>query len=223
MFAKLSSGARELPGLVKGGLARVLSAGSSAAKALEGAYANPAKVWRRLGCAPYTFDGKTQMPSTWRGGRSGKLPASEWEACGYSPRRRSIAYLVGDLIVKANKLKQAGAGGVGVDAEELAARPGPYRVRYDEAKAAVAALHPDYPKQRCHYHGMLLATKRLLRELWRAWRDCWGEGDADTDIARATPVPPPPPEVAEVPRTPRRRSAKIAAPPRQGLPAAAGV
>lgn len=138
-------------------------------------YENPAKVWRRLGCAPWTFDDKTLMGSTWRIGKEGRLPASEWEAFGYSPRRRSIAYLIGEGLVKQN-------GGSKVCGEEngekkdvtdagITARPcGPYRARYDEAKVLAKQSHPDWSDLRCHRHGMLLATKRLLRELWIQWR-----------------------------------------------------
>ena len=113
-------------------------------------YANPAKVWRRMGCAPLEFDGQTLMGATWRSGKQGKLPAEKWGEFGYSPRRRSIAYLIGEGIVKQNG-------------------DGPYRRRYDEAKEKIQQAHPDYPKQRCHRHGMLLATKLLLKELWAEW------------------------------------------------------
>lgn len=117
-------------------------------------YANPAKVWRRLGCAPWTFNGQTLMGATWRGqGKSlGKLPKDEWSRFGYSPRRRSIAYLIGEGMVKQNG-------------------EGPYRTRYDEMKAKCQQEHPDYPKMRCHRHGMLLATKLLLKNLWIEWND----------------------------------------------------
>ncbi len=108
-------------------------------------YANPAKVWKRLGLAP--FQGK--MPSTWRKGKEGKLSAEQWTEIGYSPRRRSIMFVVGENIVKQNK--------------------GSYRKRYDEAKAAAHVNHPDWSDGRCHWHGMLLATKRLVRDLWKAW------------------------------------------------------
>ena len=113
-------------------------------------YAGPAKVWRRMGCAPFESHGKVHMGSTWRFGKEGKLSADEWTAFGYSPRRRSIAYLIGDCLIKANKSI--------------------YRARYDEAKATIAAAHPDYQPMRCHRHGMLLATKLLLKNLWVAWR-----------------------------------------------------
>lgn len=108
-------------------------------------YANPAKVWKRLGLAP--FQGK--MPSTWRRGAEGKLSAEQWTEIGYSPRRRSIMFVVGENIVKQNK--------------------GSYRKRYDEAKAAAHTNHPDWSDGRCHWHAMLLATKRLVLDLWKEW------------------------------------------------------
>jgi hypothetical protein len=114
-------------------------------------YANPAKVWKRLGCAPLIFNGKTAMGATWRRGKEGKLPSEEWEKFGYSPRRRSIAYLIGEGLMKQNHSI--------------------YRARYDEAKATFQAAHPDYKKLRCHLHGMLLATKLFLKMLWIEWND----------------------------------------------------
>jgi hypothetical protein len=140
-----------------------------------GNYANPAKVWKRMGCAPHQFNGKTAMGATWKAGKEGKLPAAEWEAFGYSPRRRSIAYLIGEGIVKQNG-------------------EGPYRARYDEAKRLAEENRPEWTAckcggtgksakgkkcpecsgrgkklLRCHRHGMLLATKMLLKELWCEW------------------------------------------------------
>ena len=117
-------------------------------------YANPGKLWKRMGCAPIEAHGKTLMPSTWRWTTPG-LSAEEWEEAGYNPRRRSIAYLIGEGIVKQNG-------------------DGPYRRRYDVVKVKAAAEHDDWKPLRCHRHAMLLATKMLLRELWIEW--C-GESD----------------------------------------------
>lgn len=114
-------------------------------------YPNPAKVWRRLGCAPWSFNGKTLMGSSWKMKCHPSLPAAEWEAFGYSPRRRSIAFNVGDPLIKLNK--------------------GPYRKRYEETKALLKQQHPDYSDMRCHKHGMLLATKLLLKNLWIEWNN----------------------------------------------------
>lgn len=156
-------------------------------------YANPAKVWRRMGCAPWSFGGQTRMGATWRAGKEGKLPADQWESFGYSPRRRSIAYLIGEGLVKQNTLKSA--GGESCNETENNCAPGPYRARWMEAKHRAYVTHPEWgwgpckgPKQggckgdgcpvcgglcmtckRAHLHGMLLATKRLLRDLWCEW------------------------------------------------------
>jgi len=142
-------------------------------------YENPAKVWRRLGCAPYTKDGETCMGATWRGRQDSgngttKLRKLDWTEFGYSPRRRSIAYLIGEGLIKLNQ-------------------DGPYRKRWVEAKIRAYETHPDWKWKDCdkckggieipcktcgslgktcghaHNHGMLLATKLLLKNLWIEW------------------------------------------------------
>jgi len=128
-------------------------------------YANPAKVWRRLGCAPHSFDGKTLMGATWRSKKEGKLPSSEWKQFGYSPRRRSIAFLIGEGIVKQNTVSDNSESSCEIETSFA----GPYRSRYDSAKAAAQVNHPDWKPLRCHRHAMLLATKMLLKHLWIEW------------------------------------------------------
>lgn len=116
-------------------------------------YSSPAKLWKRMGCAP--FRGKA--PSTWR--REGGLNAKEWTEASYSPQRRSMMYVIADCLIKLNKSKDG--------------RVMPYRARYDEAKRTAAESHPEWKPCRLHAHGNLLCGKRLLRELWRAWRDSY--------------------------------------------------
>lgn len=107
-------------------------------------YANPAKVWRRMGCAP--FNGK--MGSTWK--RKGGLSAEQWTEYGYCQRRRAIAFCLADCLIKSND--------------------GDYRKRYDDVKAAKLVLEDEaWPKLRCHLHASLLTAKRAMRDLWRAW------------------------------------------------------
>jgi hypothetical protein len=113
-------------------------------------YENPGKLWRRMGCAPFESKGKNLMGATWRSGKEGKLSAEEWEEYGYCPHRRSISFLIGQNMKMQNQ-------------------SGPYRKRYDEAKAAAAKLHPDWPKMRLDRHAMLLASKRVLLDLWVFW------------------------------------------------------
>lgn len=137
-------------------------------------YENPAKVWRRMGLAPWTYNGKTLMGATWKSGRYGTLPAEQWELFGYSPRRRSIAYIIGENIVKQND-------------------DGPYRRMYDQEKERKIADREfskhlgcngagvvngkkckgcdgaGVTKRRAHLHGMIRATKALLLDLWLDW------------------------------------------------------
>lgn len=143
-------------------------------------YPNPAKLWRRLQCAPFTPEGtgKTLMGSTWRkyAKREGSLTKEQWMDMGYSPRRRSVSYLIGKALMMLNRTGTTGdmdevndlEGENGVDGIRSSV-PGPYRKRYEEAKAKAHAVHPDWPDGRCDAHGMLLATKKLLKDLWRVW------------------------------------------------------
>lgn len=113
-------------------------------------YSGPKKLWRRFGCEPRTFNGKTMMGSAWRWGKLGKLPKEEWEKFGYSPRRRSIAYMLSVGLVNQNQT-------------------GPYRTYYDKIKLEAAVQHPDWTKRHVDMHARLLVTKMLLKRLWCAW------------------------------------------------------
>lgn len=172
-------------------------------------YDSPAKVWRRMGCAPWSHNGKTRMGSTWKAGREGKLPAAEWEAFGYNPRRRSVAYIVGENLMKLNIRANGNGNGTGEDEVSTAKKnAGPYRLRYLESKEAACRNHPEWVtcgvckgdgknakgkdcsnckgtgqvSMRCHLHGLLLAAKLILRDLWREWRK-QGKGGGDTSSA----------------------------------------
>lgn len=180
-------------------LAIVVGEAGDLSKTGNPGYSNPGKLWKRFGCAPWTFNGATRMGASWRPrqGAADKLPREEWSKFGYSPRRRSIAYLIGEGLVKQN-------GGEAGD-EDTPARPcGPYRARYEQVKAQAMSLHPEWlhcekcqgkgktarqtacpnckgtgkTSLRCHRHAMLLATKLLLKNLWIAWNpaayEAWG-------------------------------------------------
>ena len=155
-------------------------------------YANPGKLWRRMGCAPFESKGKTFMPSTWRSRKkhNGGLSSAEWEELGYCPRRRSVMFVIAESLMKGNGARDA--------TETRKALPsGPYAERYATKKAeAIARKDPEWTPDcttckgtgkaksgdgckkcsgrgvmvmRPHLHGMLLMGKRLLRELWTEW------------------------------------------------------
>lgn len=199
-------------------------------------YANPGKVWRRMGCAPYTQHGLTLMGATWKGRQNGKrgekLHASDWEDFGYSPRRRSISFLIGEGIVKQNWIGANGDVSTETESRDAVSHQsdrlytsrdfdpkaegktaGPYRARYDETKALAAKHNPDWircgkcdgtgKKERkkcencsgtgevwmhCHRHGMLLATKLLLKELWIQWNQRDGDLPFETEYRHAVPA-----------------------------------
>lgn len=107
-------------------------------------YANPAKVWKRMGLA--VCNGTRQ-------GNAGKgATAADWEARGYSPRRRSLMWNFGDCQIKSR---------------------GAYRDVYDTRKAAHnKTTEPDRFKNDMHAHlsAQRYMEKRFLKELWGAWK-----------------------------------------------------
>ena len=106
-------------------------------------YANPAKLWKRMGLA-VAADGKCQRKST---------DPETAAAMGYNPRRRSIMWRIGDSLLKGNK--------------------DGYREMYLSRKAMeLERLPADEKGRKMHAHrrAQRYVEKRLLRDLWRAWR-----------------------------------------------------
>lgn len=100
-------------------------------------YANPGKLWKRLGLA--VIDGKSQR-------RVSGAAALEH---GYSPRRRSVMYCIGDSAIK----KQS-----------------PYRDLYLERKEYEKAKVPDLTPMHHHRRAQRYMEKRILKHLWQRWR-----------------------------------------------------
>src|SRR5690606_8014123 len=107
------------------------------------AYDSPAKVWKRMGLAPYM--GKAA--GTWK--REGGLSAKEWTAYGYSPIRRSIMHVLGDSAIKTQ---------------------GPLRDLYLQRKEYERAKAPDLSDMQIHLRALRYIEKRLLLWIWQAWR-----------------------------------------------------
>lgn len=124
-----------------------------------------AKLWRRMGLAPITKGDSTRAGSTWR---KGGLTKDDWTDAGYSMRRRSFMFIIGDVLVKNQ----------GVYREVYLARK-----EYERQKAAERGLtvapSAKIPKARkdefisdghIHRRAQRYMEKRFLRDLWRAWR-----------------------------------------------------
>lgn len=81
---------------------------------------------------------------------------------GFSPRRRALMHVIGECLIKLND--------------------GIYRQSYDERKAYELARDPEMKPIHAHKRAMRFMEKRLLRDLWRAWRGQNGD-DAHPPIA----------------------------------------
>jgi hypothetical protein len=69
---------------------------------------------------------------------------------GFSPKRRAVMFVIGDALVK---------------------QGGEYRALYLERKRIETEKNPGLPKILHHRRAQRYMEKRLLRELWRDWRD----------------------------------------------------
>ena len=123
-------------------------------------YANPGKVWKRMGLAPY----KGKSARTWRVG--GGLKAEEWTELGYKPGRRSEMFQRVDPLMKhqIDKVKDADGNDTG---ERVY---GPYGKVYADRKRYELERDPAMSKMYAHNRASRYMEKRLLKHLWQAWR-----------------------------------------------------
>lgn len=146
-------------------------------------YANPGKLWKRMGLA--VFDGKAQRKTTNK---------EEAKRQGYSPTRRSVMYVIGASIVKGSgpyrevyarrKEYQDQKGLDGGYAEKVAEL-----IKSDKCKSkenAERLAQGQLPKGLVHKQAQRYTEKRLLRDLWVAWR---GHTERGTPACDA-PTPP---------------------------------
>lgn len=110
-------------------------------------YGNPAKLWKRMGLG---------MVSDRRQGNPGTdASADDWIAHAYNKRRRSSVWVLGDSLLKGN-------------------RDGEYRALYLTRKAYEHERALEMSKMHAHRRAQRYMEKRLLRDLWRAWRAAAG-------------------------------------------------
>lgn len=104
-------------------------------------YANPGKLWKRMGIAV--------MGEVRQGGLKKGASKDAWIEHGYSAVRRSRMWNVGAALIKGN-------------------RDGPYRAIYLDQKQKYIAR--GWTKLHAHRAAQRYMEKRLLRNLWQAWR-----------------------------------------------------
>lgn len=125
-------------------------------------YASHSKVWKRMGVA--VMDGVRQ------GGLRKASNKEDWIAHGYSPLRRSRMFVIGDALIKSN--------GDGKYRQCYLARKEYERARA-QAIGLIVAPAAKIPAKRknefmsdghIHHRAQRYMEKRLLRDLWQAWR-----------------------------------------------------
>jgi hypothetical protein len=146
-------------------------------------YANPAKVWKRLGFAPY--DGRAG--STWKreSWRDRTLTKEEWIANPYSGKRYAMMYQIA--------LWLRNAQWIGADkTEDGEGKPnGSYGEVYAARRAHTALTHPDWSKMHSDKDALRYMFKRFVRNLWSAWRAAEKEkGEAMSGLSPDKPLPP---------------------------------
>lgn len=124
-------------------------------------YSNPAKVWKRLGFAPFDgFAGSTWKRETWR---PRKLTADEWIENPFSGHRYALMHQIAIWLVNAQWISAKKTG-----ADE--GKPnGPYGEVYAARRAHTAKTHPDWTKGHSRMDGLRVAMKAFLKDLHVEW------------------------------------------------------
>ena len=139
-------------------------------------YPNHRHLWKRLGLVPM----KGKAASNLAGG---ELTAEEWTQLGYSPKRRSVVYTIGEAIVKSKgeyrelfdrrkreEIDKARAEGLTVvtsgkataDSWEASGLPRPEVVKKIDKGQHRTCGH-------IHERAKRYTEKQLLKHLWRQW------------------------------------------------------
>lgn len=122
-------------------------------------YPDKSKLWKRMGLAV--------MGDVRQGGLKKGAGAEAWIEHGYSPKRRSQMWNIGDTMIKAQVRK------VKDDADEDSGERvalGEYGQVYLDRKAYELARDPEMQPIKAHRRAQRYMEKRLLRDLWKAWR-----------------------------------------------------
>lgn len=139
-------------------------------------YPKKGHLWKRMGVA--VIDGQAQ----------GKLPKNTakdiWIEHGYNRERRSRMFTIGDTLIKAQ----------GPYREVYLARKEYERARAEReglivapsAKIPVKRAHEFISDGHIHRRSQRYMEKRLLRELWQAWKSPEGHCDVSKNTARAS-------------------------------------
>ena len=129
-------------------------------------YPTPAKLWKRMGLHVHN------------GAAAKRISGAEAIEVGYSPQRRAIMFVIGESLLKKKnayytlylkrKEYEEAQTQAGAHAERVASTRWSVATKENKERIAKGWL----PKSIIHKRAARYATKRLLLDLWKAWRGC---------------------------------------------------
>jgi hypothetical protein len=122
-------------------------------------YPSHSHVWKRCGLA--VIDGNRQ------GGLSKGASKDDWIEHGYNRQRRSMIWVIGDTMIKAQVRKVKDSEGKDTGERESI---GPYGEAYLARKKYELERDPEMQPIKAHRRAQRYMEKRLLKHLWQAWR-----------------------------------------------------
>lgn len=149
-----------VPGLGYLGLATIIAETGDLS-----AYPNVAKVWKRLGYAPYNgHAGSSWKRPSWHEGQPA-LTSEQWIDNPFSGKRYSLIHVISVWL----KNKQwIGAG----KTDDGIGRPnGKYGEIYAARRMRTAITHADWTKQHAHMDALRVMMKDVLKDLWVQWNN----------------------------------------------------
>lgn len=125
-------------------------------------YANPAKLWKRLGFAPFDgYAGSSWKRETWR---PRALTKDEWIANPFSGQRYALMHQIVVWLVNAQWISKT-------KTEDGKGKPkGPYGEIYAARRLHCETTHPDWSDQHRHMDALRVTMKSFLKDLHLEWR-----------------------------------------------------
>jgi hypothetical protein len=170
-------------------------------------YANPSKLWKRLGLAPYQgLAMSSWMRKTWR---PRALEKQEWIDNPFKPERYAIVAQIATHLCDHQVESKAKSG-------TKHGRPkGPYGEHYVRRREHTDITHSDWSDGHARADALRYTVKKFIRDLWVAWRQAslsmetspplpaadispQGDGSAAIETAEST-TQLPPPELSDLP------------------------
>lgn len=129
-------------------------------------YPNVAKLWKRLGFAPFDgYAGSTWKRDTWR---PRKLTAEEWIEHPFSGERYALMHQIAIWLINAQWIGKAKS-----DTGEGKPKPdGAYAKVYAARRAHTLKTHADWSDAHRRMDGLRVAMKAFLRDLHVEWARC---------------------------------------------------